>query len=150
MKKNINLIIVTIILTIILCSCGNKQTSETPHLGIDYGEHNGISKNVSLINLIATPEKYDGIQVNVVGVFLCEMESHTLFLTKDDYEIFNTRNGIALDIDSSMFANNIRNLKELNGKYVMIEGVFQQKKEGDHISHFTQGHIKNINRIGEY
>ena len=40
---------------------------------------------VSLIQLIANPEKYDGKQVQVVGFLRLEFEGNALYLHEDDY-----------------------------------------------------------------
>ncbi len=54
----------------------------------EYGSTKDSSKiqYVSLINLIATPEKYNGKWVRVIGVARFEFEGDALFLSKSDYD----------------------------------------------------------------
>jgi hypothetical protein len=50
---------------------------------------------VSMINLIANPEKYDGKKVFITGYIDIGYESY-IFLNKDDYKNRNYSNGLAI------------------------------------------------------
>ncbi len=55
----------------------------------EYGkaQEYGKIQHISLINLIATPERYHGKWVRVQGVANFEFEGNALFLHKEDYKL---------------------------------------------------------------
>ena len=109
------------------------------------GKHNNDAERISLINLIATPEKYDGKAVMVQGFFKCEMESDSLYLTENDFIEYVWVNAVSLDLVDMDISVDRQQLKMLNGCYVLIEGTFDYNDEGH--PDWYSGHIKNINRI---
>lgn len=111
---------------------------------VAYGTVSKETVEVSLINLIATPEKYDGKLVRVVGVGNINFESNGLYLSKEDYKKCVTKNAVWLDIDEGKLSTTYANLKQSNGKYILIEGVFDSKKMG-HFDRYS-GTVENITR----
>lgn len=95
---------------------------------------------ISIINLIATPEKYHGKIVRVVGFAVLKFESTALYLSEQDATKRVTKNALWIDIDG-------RNDKyrSLNMRYVLIEGIFDAKNRG-HMS-LCSGAIKDISRL---
>ena len=79
--------------------------------------------DVSLINLIATPERYEGRQVRLIGYLHQEFESSGIYLTQDDHELSIYRNGLWL----SGFCGSG---SSLNDKYVLIEARFTGGEHG--------------------
>ena len=73
---------------------------------------------VSLIQLIATPEKYDGMTVIVYGFLEMNREGDLLFLSKVDSDNVILSNGIWIRRTEQMG----KDRATLNGKYVV--GVF--------------------------
>ncbi len=53
--------------------------------------------SVPLVRLMASPDKYNGQKVKVHGYVLIEVESYSIFLTRDDCLLFNTSGGLWLD-----------------------------------------------------
>jgi hypothetical protein len=89
-------------------------------------------KYVSIIQLIANPEKFDG-ELVVAGGFLSvtghrrpAMEESTLFLHREDAENLLLPNSIWLEPTAEMK----RNRKELNGMYVAVTGRFRAGSRG--------------------
>ena len=80
-------------------------------------------RRVSLIQLIATPEKFEGQLVEVKGFCRYVFEEHALYLHREDAELVNTANGIWLDLDSPRYEN-------LDKHYVFVVGVFTAKEHG--------------------
>jgi len=69
------------------------------------GERPDNAIKVSMINLIAHPERYHDKYVSVIGVWNIEFEGCVLYLSKDDWYYYNARNGIELSIDNDVWAD---------------------------------------------
>ncbi|MDR3157746.1 MAG: hypothetical protein LBU11_01785 [Zoogloeaceae bacterium] len=111
---------------------------------------------VSLIQLIANPEKYHGKTVLVSGFMHLEFEGHALYLHRDDAMHFLSRNGIWVDWydwEEGDGEEKLRSRNEFfdqfllphNDSYVVMEGVFNAKNTG----HFGlwSGGIEQIKRV---
>ena len=81
---------------------------------------------VSLVQLIANPEKYDGKVVFVVGFVSLEFEGSAIYLHEEDYKHALYRNGLWIDIPNDMR----RREAGVDRKYVMIIGTFNAKELG--------------------
>ncbi len=97
--------------------------------------------SVSIINLIATPEKYNGKTVLVDGFLNLDFEDNALYLHSEDYERALTVNSIIIKVKDDP------ELKKLDKKYVIIQGVFRSL--GDLRYYRGHGYIENIERIAE-
>lgn len=94
---------------------------------------------VSLIHLIQHPETYHHKQVRVVGVASLKFEGKALYVSKEDFDHAITKNAVWLDVELN------DNVKKNHGKYVMVEGVFDESKKG-HLKLYS-GSITDIKRI---
>ena len=103
---------------------------------------NHYAEDVSIIELIATPEKYDGKLVRVIGVGLIETDhgdfEDSLYLNKEDYEIHT---GNSLRLEMGIRAISREDASIFNGKYVIVEGFFKQTDEPLH-----SGLLTNVSR----
>ena len=99
-----------------------------------------MAEDVSMVQLIATPEKFDGKFVRVCGFLNLEFEGDSAHLHRDDLFQGLVRNGVWVDRTEAME----RDKKKLNRHYVMIEGIFSAQDHG-HMGLF-EGIIKNITR----
>ena len=95
--------------------------------------------NPSLIQLIATPERYDGKVVQVTGYCNLEFEGNALYLHQDDQRYGNTKNGIWLHVDEKIKRN-----PTLRKTHCIVRGVFSSKNHG-HMGLFS-GELSNIER----
>jgi len=109
--------------------------SETPNSANQY------AKDVTVIQLIATPEKYDGQLVRVIGVGNLEFEGNCISLSKEDLK-YGVGNSIWIELGEKTIS--YEEAKKYNGEYVIIEGVFD-KDDCGHMDMF-RGSIKNISR----
>ena len=76
---------------------------------------------VSMVQLLATPEKFDGKAVTVRGFYHAEFESVALYLSRDDAR-FITQNSVSLGtVAKSASPGAIANV---NDTYVVISGIF--------------------------
>jgi hypothetical protein len=110
--------------------------------GEEFGTH------VSIINLIATPEKYHGEKVLVDGYMVFDFESNGLYLTKGSADNSMTKDALWLSLEE--FFDKLPEevgggYLRLNESYVMVEGVFDAEDKG----HFDlySGAISKISRI---
>ena len=95
---------------------------------------------VSLVQLIATPERYVGKQVSVVGFLVFGFEGDWLWLHKEDYDNGINANGVRVERTKDM----ARDLEKLHRNYVHVVGVFRQEAG---LSGFaSQGHIVDVQK----
>lgn len=83
--------------------------------------------HVSLINLIATPERFDGVFVNVQGIAYFDSKHYinAIFLTREDKVRGNSSNAVFLYLSPEL-----RNVDRLNGKFVTVQGKFSSANKG--------------------
>lgn len=112
----------------------------TPSLGVTTGHENTDQQAhlVSLIQLIATPEKFDGQIVEVIGFLNLEFEGNELFVSREDYENGIAKNGVWIVRNPNINAD----FDELNRHYVALVGRFSASNKG-HLS-MTSGSIGEI------
>lgn len=79
------------------------------------------AQEVSLIQLIAAPERYEGKSVTVIGYFHLGFEHSAMYLSKSDYENDVWINGVWVDSVQPI---------EINDSYILITGIFTQKHTG--------------------
>lgn len=82
--------------------------------------------NVTLVQLIANPEKFDGKTIRVIGFLRLEFEGDVLYLHREDYENAILGNGIWVDTTAEM----TKQKKALNMHYVLLEGTFSANDRG--------------------
>jgi hypothetical protein len=95
---------------------------------------------VSLVQLIATPEKYQGKPVQVFGFMRLEHEGTAIYLHREDYENSLYKNGLWLtNVDTA------DHHAKHNLKWVLLEGTFDGTAHG-HLGLWS-GTIKDIKRV---
>jgi len=99
----------------------------------------GQPLDVSLIQLIARPQDYDGEYVRVFGFYRHEFEGTALYLHREDYEHALYKNGLWMTTFSQSPALSAHNMT-----YVLVEGRFNAKRRG-HLSLWS-GEISEITR----
>jgi hypothetical protein len=82
--------------------------------------------SVSLIQLLATPERYEGRRVRVIGYCHLAFEEQALYLHKEDADTFNERNGVWLGLDDATATK----VEALHQQFVLVEGTFTGKVHG--------------------
>ena len=97
--------------------------------------------NVSMIQLIATPERYHGKLVRVIGFVRLEFEGNAIYMHHDDLKYGLTKNGLWLSI-----TDQIRKERDkYTDKYILVEGTFNSQNHG-HMG-LNSGAIENIKRF---
>jgi hypothetical protein len=100
-------------------------------------------ENVSLIRLIANPDKYHGKKVQVVGFLHLEFEGDAIYSHEEDYKRSLMQNSFWVDFSPSLLKE--KDPKKLSGKYVIIVGTFNARHKG-HMDIFG-GTFENIVRL---
>jgi hypothetical protein len=96
-----------------------------------------MAERVSLVQLIADPEKYEGRSVRVMGFCVFQFEEQALFLHREDADQMNFANGLWLETSQQH--------ADLNEAFIIAEGMFTAKEHG-HLGGWP-GSIRNITRL---
>ena len=96
--------------------------------------------HISLVQLIANPEKFDGKQVAVAGFLRLEMEGDALYLSRDDFLNGVTKNAIWIDLTPEL----VKSRQQLNNRDVLLLGTFDASGHG-HMGLFS-GRMTNVSR----
>jgi len=83
--------------------------------------------DVSIIQLISNPEKFDGKYVRLIGFVRLEFEGDAIYLHEDDYKYGLTRNGLWLDVSEDYYR---KDRQKFDQKYVLVEGPLAQNIGG--------------------
>ena len=104
-----------------------------------YGSEEPV--DVSMLQLIATPEKYQGKLVRAIAFLRIEFEGNALYLHKEDYDHRIAKNAIWLQLshDAMLKAEGISN------QYVIVEGHFDGQQKG-HMGLFS-GTLSDVIRL---
>jgi hypothetical protein len=113
------------------------ETEMKPHQILD------IQDNVSLVKLIATPEKYDGKRIQVIGFLHLEFEGNAIYLHQEDYKHSLSANSFWVSFSSKLSTK--KNMKKFSNRYVVIIGTFKANEKG-HMGLFS-GTLDNIVRL---
>lgn len=92
---------------------------------------------VSLVALLASPEKYAGKLVYVTGYLRLEEEEDALYLGENDYLHGILRNGLWVERTKQME----KEIERLDSNYVAIVGFFSAKDRG-HMSGSSGGIVR--------
>jgi hypothetical protein len=104
--------------------------------------------NASIVQILAHRDRYHGKRVQVMGFLHVRFEGTAIYLSKDDAAYGITHNGFWVKFDKAAIPfNDPAGPKEFDGKYVLIEGIFDKDDLG-HMSAW-QGTIDKVNRIYE-
>lgn len=102
------------------------------------------AERVSMIQLIATPDRFNHHVVLVEGYTSLQFEEYAVYLSRADYDDFNTDNALWIS-----FADNVLKSREtaraFQGKRVVLEGTFVSDCYG-HLGSYP-GCLRDITRI---
>jgi hypothetical protein len=94
---------------------------------------------VSLVALLASPDRYHGKRIQVVGFVHLEFEGNALYLHREDYERGLLSNALWLNVSAD------RRRAFANTQYALVEGTFNAEDTG-HMNLFS-GSIDSIARL---
>ncbi len=82
----------------------------------------------SIINLLASPESYDGKRIQVIGYARIRFEGNALFLSEEAAEHEVVENSVWLDF--SGWSGDRKALAERGNRYAIVVGTFSQSETG--------------------
>jgi hypothetical protein len=138
---------VTVVL-VLLCGVASSAAGQRKQALIAHAPSalctSNAAASVSIIQLIATPERFDRRCVRIIGYMHLEFESHGLYLTRADYVQAVTRNGLWLGeaADTTIYRSGI------NDVYVIVEGEFRADDHG-HMGAFSGG-LRQLTRLDRW
>lgn len=100
-------------------------------------------EDVSLVSVIAYPDRYHKKNITLKGYFTMETEGQAIFISKNDYQTMIFKNAIYLYVDYKSISK--MNIEEPYKGYVQIEGTFNKNLKGSY--GFYSGGIENITKI---
>lgn len=102
---------------------------------------------VSLMQLIVNPEKYHGKRVSVVGVSKIGFEVQKVCFSKEYSQYGIGKDCLWIAPDYEALKTTPKELAESNGKYVLMEGIFNKDDHG-HLGAYA-GALEKITRFEE-
>jgi len=145
---------VAIFFTLMSCFLGQTNSSNSSRFPDDLRESpfapfqrklcEKCVESVSMIQLIATPERFNHQLVRVEGYTSLEFEEYAIYFSRSDYEDFNTNNSLWISFGENALKSG-KERQECKGKLVVLEGIFNAGCHG-HMGSFS-GCIENITRI---
>jgi hypothetical protein len=135
-----------VVLVVLIASCATRQRSE-PSLASHLCRADvtdGWPLTVSMIELIARPDEFDGKRVQLIGYVHLEFESQAIYLHEEDYRRSITHNGLWLDFTGPS-AEQLCPTTGAQDRYMIVEGVFRKGPAG----HFGMwpGMLTDISRF---
>lgn len=99
-------------------------------------------QDVSVLQLIANPQPFDGKRVRFIGFLRLEFEGDAIYLHREDYEHRISRNALWINPPHDMTK---QQQQGVNMHYVICSGLFEASKHG-HMGLFA-GEITDITRL---
>jgi hypothetical protein len=95
-------------------------------LNCDVPQHNGDCAlyGISLVQLLANPEKYDGSHVRVIGFIHFEPDNNAIYLHKEDEQLHLRKNGFWVSLAEGVSSDGCQD------SYALIEGVYRARNTG--------------------
>lgn len=96
--------------------------------------------DVSLVQLLATPERFEGCRVLVIGFVHLEFEGNAVYLHRDDFEANLLKNGLWVEFRPGV----LKAAERYSDRYLILAGVFTQHVRG-HMGLWS-GALRDIER----
>jgi len=100
-----------------------------------------MPQDVSIVQLLATPEKFDGKLVRVIGFLCLAFEDDAVYLHREDFDHGLTQNALWVDVPE-------KRDESLSRKYVLLEGTFDASDHGQ--MGLFGGAIRKITRMSAW
>jgi hypothetical protein len=100
------------------------------------------AEEVSLVQLIATPERYDGKTIRLIGYLNLEFEGNAIYFHRDDFTIGMSKNAVWIDLPKDIKPDEI---KTVNDHYVICTARFVASNHG-HMGMFS-GALTDVTRL---
>lgn len=144
MKFRADLFVLLSIALLTACSCSVRSQDRgavTPTPEVSKQEKVEEPVDVSLIQLISTPEVFNGKQIRTIGFARLEFEGNAIYLHSEDAKQAISKNGIWVDVPDEFK----KDTKNFNGKYLIVQGTFDAVHKG-HLGMYS-GSLTNVSRF---
>ena len=121
---------------LLLLTCSNSKINDDTVIQKDY-------EKVSLVTLIANPDKYHNQKIWVKGYVKIENEGEAIYINEDDYKYYIFKNAISLVMTDSLIVKEKINYGTKG--YATVKGIFNKNRLG-HYNSFS-GSISQIEYI---
>jgi hypothetical protein len=138
MKRLRKIIDTTFLFLVIVCPPASSQMAGY----LSKTANPASADDVSIVQVIANPERYDGRRVQLIGFLRIEFEGTAVYLHREDYERGIDKNALWINIPTGMSKPQS---DAVNGHYVICLGTFDAAHHG-HMGLFS-GEIKNVERL---
>lgn len=143
MKSLIGLVFLVALFSL---ACKSKTQAELPKqddsIELDLtSASSGEVYFVSMIKLLANPDKYNGKKVMVEGYLNLEFEGNGLYFHKEDYNNGMSKNALWVDLNKPITAQ----AQKCKLNYVIIEATFDGN-QGGHMDAYS-GTLKDVTRV---
>jgi len=101
-------------------------------------------KDVSMVQLIADPQKFDGQIIRVIGFLRLEFEGNAVYLHREDFERAIFQNGFWIELTESQ----LKSSAKLNNGYVLVEARFSASEKG-HLE-IWPGSLQAVSRLSSW
>ena len=97
------------------------------------------TENVSMIQILADPEKYDGKRIRFVGYLVDEFECHAVFLSQESY--------VHLIMEQSIFLSHDfgKHRGLVHKRYCQVEGTYKAVPKG--YMQANNGSLEDVSRV---
>lgn len=132
------------------------ERGKTTNLDLTVPLYKSYAANVSIYQLLSSPERFQGRFITVSGYYRFGQELSALFASKDDADYFIGKNSLWINLTGSedlrpdlskKSALRNQSIRDLDGRYITIEGIFDKNACG-HMS-MSAGQIKKVTRVIE-
>jgi hypothetical protein len=137
MKRLVVLLALVASLTVFGRSASAQMVGYYPKGGPDIS-----ADEVSLIQLIANPERYDNKIVRVIGYLNLEFEGNAIYLHRDDFLVGISKNAIWINLPRDLKPAEV---KAVNDHYVICTARFIAGRHG-HMGMFS-GELDDVTRL---
>jgi len=96
---------------------------------------------VSIVQVIASPEQFDGKRVRLLGYVHFEDEGNALYLHREDFEANLISNSLLLHLTFEDW----KTFRSLSDRYVIVEGRVRAPKRGP--TSYRAGVLREITRL---
>ena len=117
-------------LVVLSCSRQNTTDAYVQPLKIQENKRLNRTEDVSIIALIANPDKYDQKSVRTVGAVNLGFESNIICVHAEDFKKGLLKNCLSVNFDYGKIDFPKDKWNRLNQNYVGIEGVFYKDYKG--------------------
>ena len=119
-KKTIVLRLFAIVSFVMQVSCTSQEL-----LVIETGESIAFRPYISVYELVANGQRYDGWELGTIGVFDMDFDGNFLFVNRESLSLFDTSSAIYIDLDSLLEKSGVKEeaLFQLSKKYKYVNIV---------------------------